>query len=174
MKKYVITGGPSSGKSTLLRALEKKGFAVIEESAKEVIFLEKQRGVNEPWLEETFVDFQTKIVELQLKKEAEIPSDTDIVFIDRGVPDVLAYFKHRKFEPSQKLLECVKNRKYEKVFLLEQLPVHKKADYRVEDEQEAKRISQLIKQSYQSLGYDLISVPPLGVRKRVEFVLKNM
>lgn len=172
MKKYVITGGPCSGKSTLLKALEKKGFAVVEEAAKEIIFLEKERGLNEPWLEDTFLDFQTKIVELQLKKEAEIPPNMGVIFIDRGLPDSLAYFKYRKFKPSKKLLECVKNRDYKKVFFLEQLPMHKKVDYRVENEDEASRISRIVKDTYENLGYDLIVVPAFDVEERVNLIIK--
>ncbi|MBU1198525.1 MAG: ATP-binding protein [Nanoarchaeota archaeon] len=174
LKKYVLTGGPSSGKSTLLYALQNKGFLIVEESAKEIIYQEKERGINEPWLDKTFPDFQNKIFELQLKKESEIPEDAGVVFFDRGVPDSLIYFEYRKFEPPQKLLDIVGKCGYEKVFLLEQLQTHEKNDYRVEDEEESKLISGLIRQTYEKLGYDVIVIPPVSVEERLKLILKHV
>jgi len=37
MKRYILTGTPGAGKTVLLRALELRGYVVIEESATDFI-----------------------------------------------------------------------------------------------------------------------------------------
>lgn len=174
VKKYVITGGPGSGKSTLIKALERKGFTIIKETAKEVIFKEKEKGVHEPWLDKSFPDFQRKIFELQLMKETKISSDIEMVFMDRGVPDSLAYYKHRNFKPPQELIDVVDKCNYEKIFFLEPLPLHEKTEYRAEDEKEAKKISKIIKKTYENLGYDLVIISSVNLEERADIILKNL
>jgi len=174
MIKHVITGGPGSGKSALIKVLGENGFPTIKEAAKEIIFKEKKRGVPEPWLDKFFPDFQRKIFEEQLRREAEIPLDTKIVFIDRGIPDSLAYYKYKQFKPPQKLLDAVNKCKYEKVFFLKPLPLYRKTKYRVEDEEEAKEISKIIRKTYENLGYHPIIIPAVSIKERVNIILKNI
>lgn len=40
MKRFIITGTPGSGKTTILRKLEVNGFSVVEEAATDVIALQ--------------------------------------------------------------------------------------------------------------------------------------
>jgi len=92
MRLYVLTGGPGSGKTTLLEELEKRRYKIDKEAAKDVILEEQGKGVKEPWQKP---DFQEKIVDLQLKRENELPRGNAVVFIDRGIPDGLAYCRFR-------------------------------------------------------------------------------
>jgi predicted ATPase len=65
MKRYVLTGAPGAGKTSVLRALEELGFLVTEEAATDVITAEQQRGIEEPWEDDNFID---KIVTLQRQR----------------------------------------------------------------------------------------------------------
>jgi predicted ATPase len=65
-KRYVLTGAPGAGKTSVLRALQELGFAVVEEAATEVIGSELGCGVDEPWQEDGFVD---KIARLQRQRQ---------------------------------------------------------------------------------------------------------
>jgi predicted ATPase len=65
MKRYVLTGAPGAGKTSVLRALEELGFPVVEEAATDVIAAEQQRGIEEPWEDDGFID---KIVTLQRQR----------------------------------------------------------------------------------------------------------
>jgi predicted ATPase len=61
LRRFILTGGPGAGKTALLRRLETRGHAVVEEAATDVIALEQARGVAEPWLRPGFVEAITEL-----------------------------------------------------------------------------------------------------------------
>jgi predicted ATPase len=62
LKRYVLTGAPGAGKTSVLDALRERGFPVVAEAATDVIGQQQARGVAEPWQRDDFVD---RIVALQ-------------------------------------------------------------------------------------------------------------
>lgn len=168
---YVITGGPSSGKTATVKALEQKGYKVVPESARIFIDQEIAKGKT---LEEIRIDeigFQRKVFKMKIELENKTPKDK-IVFFDRGLPDSIAYYKAYDADATE-IMDLCKNRRYNKIFFLEQLPLKK--DYaRVEDETVAKKISMLLKKAYLDLGYDVIIVPVISVQERVNMILSKI
>ncbi len=172
VKKYIITGPSCAGKSTLVHELEARGFHVIKEVAKSYIIEQKEKGNSEPWLSK---DFQPAMLRLQIENESRIPENASIVFLDRGVPDTLAFFEHRKQKVPAELAEKAKNHRYEKVFFLEPLTFFDKEGFRVEkDKDEAKVISKLIKKAYEKHGHEIIIVPAVSVKERADLIVKNL
>jgi predicted ATPase len=68
MKRYVLTGAPGAGKTSVLRVLQAQGFAVVEEAATEVIRREQRAGAAEPWRQPSFID---KIAGLQRQRQQQ-------------------------------------------------------------------------------------------------------
>ncbi|GHO59826.1 AAA family ATPase [Ktedonobacter robiniae] len=68
MKRYILTGTPGSGKTSILHALKSQGYSVVEEAATDVIALEHRRGNLEPWMQADFID---KIIQLQKQRQIE-------------------------------------------------------------------------------------------------------
>lgn len=68
MKRYILTGTPRAGKTTILRELERLGYGVVEEAATEVIARGRACGVAEPWAGAGFVD---AVVALQRERQVE-------------------------------------------------------------------------------------------------------
>lgn len=168
---YVITGGPSSGKTTIISKLPKMGYHTIPESSRLLI----EKGISEgKTLEDIRVDekeFQLRVLEMKIKLEAESSKDRT-VFIDRGIPDTIAYFQLYGFD-IQEILKTCQEKTYKKVFFLEQLPFEK--DYaRIEDEETAKRLNELLRNAYLDLGYEVVSVPNMSIEERVNFILSNL
>lgn len=56
MRRYVLTGTPGAGKSSLLRVLQQRGFPVVAEAATDVIAAAQAAGVSEPWSQPPFID----------------------------------------------------------------------------------------------------------------------
>jgi predicted ATPase len=68
MQRFILTGAPGSGKTSILRALEQHGYAVVEEAATDVIADEQARGIGQPWTE---LSFTRKITEMQRRRQEE-------------------------------------------------------------------------------------------------------
>jgi predicted ATPase len=62
MRRYVLTGAPGAGKTSVLSALRDRGLAVVAEAATAVISDRQADGVAEPWQQDDFID---RVVALQ-------------------------------------------------------------------------------------------------------------
>jgi predicted ATPase len=170
-KTYVLTGAPCSGKTTLLKCLEEKGFAIIPEVARVVIENEQKTGGNKvPWKD--FDGFQKEVMRIQMELESKIKSET--AFLDRGMADGITYYLLNNTQPPQELVNLARTNQYTKIFFIEQLPIYATDESRKEDKVTADRIQELIKQTYTSLGYRAISVPPLSVPERLKIIEENL
>jgi predicted ATPase len=108
---------------------------------------------------------------LKIKFERELPKD-EIVFIDRGLPDCIAYYKLYGVD-AREILKICKKKRYKKIFFLEPLKFEK--DYaRIEDEETARKLSELIKKTYLDMGYEVVSVPRMPIEERIKFILSNL
>jgi predicted ATPase len=56
VKRFILTGAPVCGKTSIIRQLELDGFNVVEEAATDVIALQQERGIAEPWTNPLFID----------------------------------------------------------------------------------------------------------------------
>lgn len=171
MKKYVLTGGPGSGKSSIILALELMGENVINEAAEDYIRYRQAMGVKEPWKE---ADFQDKILELQLRRESNIPEGTGRIFMDRGVPDGLAYAQPGT-KAYKRLENAAKETSYEKkVFVVEPLSSCEKTAVRRENLEEAVKLGEKLEEVYRKLGYEPVKIPAGPLEERVTELLKNL
>jgi predicted ATPase len=167
----VITGGPSSGKTTILNELAKLGYIVYPEAARILIDKEMAKGKTIKEIRKNEVEFQKKVLKMKVKIENKAPKEK-IVFFDRAIPDSIAYYQICGLDPKEVLRFCKKKR-YRKVFFLEQLPFEK--DYaRIEDGKTLKKLNKLLKKSYKKLGYEVISIPPMSIKKRLNKILKEI
>ena len=168
----VITGGPSTGKTTVINLLTKRGYKTTIEHARHYIDTMKVEGRTVEEIRANKRKFQLGVLDMQIEQEAELsPSDT--VFLDRAIPDAMAYYRFLKLEYDKILLDAMKEVAYKKIFILDRLPFVN--DYaRTEDEQAQKLIHQLIIEVYQSLEFPVVFVPVISPDERVEFILKNL
>jgi len=168
---YVITGGPSSGKTTVLEELAKSGYLTYPEAAR--VFIDKEMAKRKT-LKEVRGDeaeFQRKVLKIKINVEKEAPKDKT-VFFDRAIPDSIAYYQICGLDPKEVLKFCQKN-VYQKIFFLEQLPFDQ--DYaRIEDNQTIKKLNKFLKESYKNLGYEVIDIPVIPVEERVRKILKEI
>ena len=82
MRRYILTGAPGGGKTTILRALEARGYSVVAEAASDVIAREQAAGVDAPWERAEFVD---AVVRLQQERQQQPPPDgTSVQIYDRS------------------------------------------------------------------------------------------
>jgi len=167
--KFVITGGPGSGKTTIIDELKGMGFVVLTESAREITEKEQASGGNAvPWGD--WKALQLKILELQLRKERAVKGTA---FLDRGLMDGLAYYFINDVKPLKGLLDACRNANYSKVFFLEMLPDFVDDAVRREDRETALKLSGLVLKAYRKFGYEPVRVPVLPPEERTRFVLEK-
>ncbi len=168
---HVITGGPCSGKRTLIDQLADKGFQTIPETAR--LYMEKEiaKGRTIDDIRENVDTLERSLIEIQLRFECALQM-TDIAFLDRGLPDGLTYCRVAGMNPNEILSECFYHR-YASIFVLERLPIQQ--DYiRIEDEATACRLDKWLVRDFIALGYSVVRVPVLSPNDRLEFVLEKI
>lgn len=169
---YVITGGPGAGKTTTVNILNARGFKTTIEHARHYLDTQRVKGRTVEEVRKNLREFQLGVLEMQIEQENSISPD-DVVFLDRAIPDALAYYRFLNLPEDEKLLKALRAVSYKKVFILNCLPLVN--DYaRNEDETEQKQIHDLITQVYESFPFPVIHVPVLLAEERVNFILKNL
>lgn len=169
---HVITGAPCCGKTTLIDRLGDKGFRTVEEIARQYLDNEVAKGRT---IEEIHAHPSSRdrgIKDMQMEIEAELRA-VEFCFLDRALPDSLAFFRIAGLNPNEFLTECFHHR-YASVFILEPLPFQSD-DQRVEEfELAAGFLDEWHTRDYQSLGYDVVRVPVLPPEERLMFVLERL
>ncbi|MFH1254264.1 MAG: ATP-binding protein [bacterium] len=173
--KVVFTGGPCTGKTTLINALASKGYYIIREAATAVIQEEQKSGNMTPW--NNLDQFQLKIVAKQeecLDLALKLSHHKELIFFDRACIDSFAYCKFNKQIIPQELTELLNKVRYDYIFLLDFVKTYSSSGVRHEGMEEARKIHNCLSSVYESLGYNVITVPALTVDERVEFVLDKL
>jgi predicted ATPase len=169
---YVITGGPGSGKTTTVQLLRNRGYATTIEHARHYIDTQKISGRTVEEIRKNQIEFQTGVLNMQIEQEAYL-SPAEIIFLDRALPDSLAYCRFLNLPVDERLTELLKKISYKKIFILDFLPLVN--DYaRREDTAAQKKIHELITEVYESFPFPVIHVPVLLPEERVDFILKNL
>jgi predicted ATPase len=168
---YVITGGPSSGKTTVLNELAKSGYTIFPEAARVLIDEETAEGKSIKEIRDNEAEFQRKVFKIKIEIEKKAPKDK-IVFFDRAIPDSIAYYQICGLNVKEVLKFCQEKR-YKKIFFFEQLLF--KNDYaRVENGETIKKLNRLLKESYEKLGYEVINIPDMPLEDRVKNILSEI
>lgn len=180
MKRYILTGAPGSGKTSLIRALEIKGYCVIEEAATDVIAYEQDLGVEAPWQFPNFID---KIVGLQKQRQLQaeewrmVNGSGDLQFYDRSPFCTYALARYLGFDPSPLLLEELariqETQIYEKrIFFIENLGFIKHTEARKISFEESLKFEKIHLDVYAQFGYDCIKISPEALSTRVGDIMR--
>ncbi|SEB87608.1 Predicted ATPase [Tenacibaculum sp. MAR_2009_124] len=169
MKRYIMTGAPSTGKTTLINALNKKGYTTFEEVSRRVIISEQEsNGTRTPWQD---VKAFTDTVYDKTINELDVPIKST-AFVDRGLADNIAYLKLQRLSIPEKFLNFdYHNFYHKKVFML---PLWKdiyiQDNQRLQSFEEAERLHVLLMETYQTLGFSLQLLPKQSVEERWKFM----
>ena len=99
----------------------------------------------------------------------------EIVFLDRGIPDVLAYMHYIGDSYPSFFDAACRELKYSKIFILPPWEeIYVSDDARYENYEQAKLIYNHLTETYESYGYELIEVPKDSVDNRILFILDKI
>lgn len=177
MKKEIIVlaGGPSSGKTTLINALVEKGFICYPEISRAIIKEAQEQGIDQLFLEQPLL-FSEMLLQGRIKQHQEAhEEETNVVFLDRGIPDVLAYMHYIGDSYPKTFSDACENHRYHKVFLLPPWKeIYVSDAERYESYEQAVLIHEHLEETYRNFGYDLVTIPKDTVENRVEFLLERI
>jgi predicted ATPase len=177
VQKYVLTGGPGSGKSAIILELERKGYHVVRDAAEDTIHLMQSKGIEKPWENQYFEDH---IYNLQAVREQHLEhlAEDEVVFIDRGVLDGMAYRQISGVGMLCKYLSRQTHLRipYAGVFLIRNLgpTEYKKSKIRRETYGQALQIERRQFINYRDQGYDPVTVPADPLERRVKLILAKL
>jgi predicted ATPase len=173
-RRYVITGGPGSGKSTLVDGLEKAGYCCSAEISREMIKAQVAEGTDcLPWLDISC--FSDKVI-AEMIRAWKLSSQNPLTFFDRGIPDVIAYLRIAGLTVPASYIEDLVLHPYEKrVFILPPWDeIYVNDTERWQSFEEATSIYHAIIETYTGFGFDLIPVPKVSETERIAFVLNSI
>jgi predicted ATPase len=176
MKKYIITGGPHSGKSSVLKLLEKQSIQVMYETARLIIREDQEKKKTDPsyhhlypWEDQSI--FCRRCHERQLEREKKLSGD--MVILDRSIIDNLAYAAVENIKLNPKIYKDIENAGYEKkVFFLELLPGYKTDRQRKDSEEQVKAVHRELYNVYSSLGFEIIKIPVFSEDKNTNIMMR--
>lgn len=169
---YVLTGGPGSGKSSLLEALRQAGCAVSPEAGRAII--RDQQAIDGqalPWRDREL--FAELMLAWELRAHRRALQRQGPVFCDRGVVDVIGYRRLCGLPLPAHLENAARLLRYQcEVFVLPPwAEIYCQDAQRRQDLAEAERTCEMMCQVYRELGYRLVEVPRLPLAERRDFVL---
>ncbi|MFW6145320.1 MAG: AAA family ATPase [bacterium] len=169
--RYIITGGSGSGKSSLIKELENRGYACFPEVSRIVISEQQYKGGKlVPWKDmKGFADECLR----RMKKQLQNQTKQQPVFYDRGIPDILAYLKSKNLPVPDRLYDYA--RYYNpKVFICPPWSeIFVNDPQRPESFEESENIYFLLKNVYTKMNFTIIEVPKILIKERADFVVKE-
>ncbi len=169
----VIIGGPGTGKTTIIDGLSTKGYCCYPEISREVTMEAKKQGIEQLFLENPLL-FSELLLEGRKKQFNNATIELhEIVFLDRGIPDVLAYMHYIGDSYPSFFDHACREHVYTKIFILPPWEeIYVSDDERYENFEQARLIYNHLTETYQKYGYNLIEVPKGTVEERIDFILE--
>lgn len=173
LRRYVLTGAPGAGKTTVLRGLQDRGYAVVEEAATDVIAREQLQGVDQPWQEAHFLD---RVVGLQRQRQLRpVPADVRVQVYDRSplCTLALALYLGRPATPTlaQEVARVTQEQVYERdVFFVRPLGFVERTAARRISYHDSLAFEAVHEAVYQEHGFDIVDVLAGPVIERTDAI----
>lgn len=168
---HVVTGGPGSGKSTLIDALTATGIATSAEVGRRIIRAQVAIGGTAlPWGDErAFADL---MIAEEIAAHAAALARRGPVVLDRGVPDVIGFLRVSNLPVPPAFDAAARAHRYNpRVFLAPFWAAIFTADAeRKQAPAVAERTEAIMRATYREYGYTPVDLPRAPVPDRVAFV----
>lgn len=181
-KRIVITGGPGTGKTVLVRELERRGYSCFHEIIREMTWAAKKEEdpgthlVNPLAFVRDPLAFNRRILRGRIDQFNDAWDLQDpLVFYDRGIPDVVAYMDYFNQEYNGEFSEPCQDFRYDHVFLLPPWrEIYTRDDERLESFEQACEIHECLHKTYRSFAYEVHTLDFGPVEERLRQMLDRL
>ncbi|HMD94017.1 MAG TPA: AAA family ATPase [Trebonia sp.] len=169
MRRFILTGAPGAGKTSILRALETRGYAVVAEAATDVIATYQAGGVSEPWRDPRFT---ARIAEVQRdRQQLPVGPGTRAQVFDRSPVCTVAlarWLDHPAVPAlSAEVERILRHGVYERqVLFVRPIGVVEPTAARRISYEESIAFERVHEEEYTRLGFEIIDIPPGPVAQR--------
>ena len=173
MRRFIMTGAPGAGKTSILRALENLGYAVVGEAATDVIAAQHAQGNLEPWRDPLFID---AIVQMQTHRQhGRVRQGAEAQVHDRSVVCTLALARWMDYPVTAELREAVAQVTEEglfdrRVFFVRPLGFCELTPVRRISYEDSLAFERVHETEYLRLGFELVDIPPGPVHQRAALI----
>ena len=174
-QKIVITGGPGTGKSTVIKELEKRNFSCMPEISRDVTINAQKDGTEQLFLTKPLL-FSELLLEGRVNQyiEAELRNE-NLVFFDRGIPDVHAYMNYISIDYPSTYVTKSNLYRYDYIFLMPPWEeIYISDNERYENFEQGLAIHNHLERTYKELNYKIIEVPTGTIKERANFILATI
>lgn len=169
--KFVITGGPGLGKTSLLERLRELGYEVHAEAARAIIDTWRRGGETAPSPWTAREAFDRDIENIMLSHYVNSDPARPAIY-DRGLPDLIAWKRHLGYPTDDRLKAIVTSHPYARsVFITPKwAPWYESNLDRPFPKDESFEINDALRKTYGEFGYHLLELPKSSVSDRAAFV----
>lgn len=173
MPRVVVTGGPGAGKTSLLVALQARGFAIVGDTARTIIQNRRRLGLGP---RPSAPEFAQEVLRMEVENFVRHAATPGCVFYERGVLDALCMLDHLAPLSESELASWLAQYAYfPKVFVLPPW----RAIYTTDAERDhtfahAQEVHAAAVAWYRRCGYRVVEVPRASVAERCAHVLQAL
>ena len=169
---FVLTGGPGSGKTTIIEALGREGFMTTAEAGRAII--RDQWAIGGPathWNDPVL--FAELMLALDMQSYQGALGATGPVLFDRGVTDLVGYMRLVGLPAPAHFRAAARQFRYNRrVFVAPPwLEIFTQDGERKQTFDEAVRTHDAIVAAYAEFGYDIVPLPKAPLDERLRFIL---
>lgn len=172
-RRYVITGGPSSGKDDLIAAVHAAGIPCMATEPGREIYRKHRERLGRHLRREDRREYSLEVLSAFIAEYAS--HKHGIRFYNRGIPDGYGWEAFFGLRPTAELEEATRLYRYDAIFVLDPLDTFEDPDDIVwAKDREIRRVHELIVQGYYDAGYQPVFVPPDSAAARLDFICANL
>ena len=169
---FVVTGGPGSGKTTLIDALVALGHGRTVEAGRFITQAQVAIGGNAVhWGDRALYAELMLMHEIRSYEQAR-----DLTFFDRGVPELCGYFAMSGLPVPAHFEKAAQLYRYSRTVFAAPpwREIYVNDAERKQDFAEAVATYELCKNTYRARGYEVMELPRASVAERVAFVVAQV